>query len=245
MSGIIGKVNYRDGRIFTTYSLPVFDLDDVERRAHDWLNNALFLNVPDSKRYFHLDDIKGSWSFGFNPSEEEFEAVQTIVSYWQTQTRPRYQPSPLDVINPTVYASLYENILGLRIWLKNNIGNFGWCTVFTDGEWILANTASQIYLRTMDVWIQAIVQSEASVTRNSGGMHPKRCFRFYNPCKRCSLVKPDFPSSYQVEITNVAFGEYLSSEIAYYKNALLLSMEELPVIVVRTANRAFNDGLIS
>lgn len=235
-------VNYRDGRIFTAYSLPPGLDGTIEQQAHVWLNNALFLdNDLDTKQYFCLADTKSIWPLAFDPSEDEFAAVQAIVSYWQPNVRPRYSPSPVDVIGPTTYAALYENILGLRVWLKDNIGLIGWYSRLPDNKKNLSFIAARIYLRTMDYWIRAIVTKDMSALYNGSSIHPIRYFRFHDTCKRCRMLIPgtgrrtyrDFLCSYQVEITNKAFGEYLSDEVSYYKSSLLNWMEDLPTIIVR------------
>ena len=234
------KVNYRDGRIFTAYSLPSISDGGIEQQAHTWLNNALFLdNDLGGGQYFCLADANSTWSPAFEPSEEEFTAVQIIVLYWQSNVRPRYRPSPLDVIGPTTYAFLYENILGLRVWLRNNIGHIGWYSHLSDSKKKLSFIVSKIYLRTMDYWIRAIV---TYCPNRSSSIYPICYFRFRDTCRRCGLINPntgrrtyrDFLCSYQVEITDKAFGEYLSGEIAYYRDSLLNWMEDLPTVIVRS-----------
>lgn len=70
------------------------------------------------KDLFTLEDVINSgWMFGFLPSEEELLFVQHLIAFWQRQERSSCWAFP----TPAIVGSTYENIIGLKIWLRDHI----------------------------------------------------------------------------------------------------------------------------
>lgn len=238
MNNLILDTNYRDGTVFSAYSI-LLNGNSIETRINDWVVDAT--DSFDTMQLYALDDAKEAWSFGFDPSEGEFNAAQALLAYWQVHFQVSDQHLPLLGISPSVCASTYENIVGLRIWLKHNVGHIGWYCCLPHDERQLSFVSANIYLRTIDYWLNAIVTGGRSNPRYDN-MNPVRCFRFHKRCAEhdkvdsCSSTHPgylDFFDVYQVEVVNRDFGEYLSRMIGYFRDTLLCWMEELPVVVVR------------
>lgn len=235
MDDILVSVDNRDGRLLTAYTLRMEPSAVVERRIDGWIIRALCWSSFDTEKFFVLDDAKSSWSFGFCPSEGEFVAVQKLLTYWQYCVQFHYRPSPLMRISPSVYASVYENIVGLRIWLRDNVGTITHDDNTPGRDRQASCLAVKIYLRVMDYWLHAIAAC-GEATPQYNNFHPVRCFRFLV----LHATNNDLPSNYhdffpfnRVEVANQEFGEYLSSVVRSFRGSFLNYIGEIPVVIVR------------
>ena len=233
MDDILISIDNRDGRLLTAYTLRMEPSAVAERRIDSWIIRALCWTSFETERFYVLDDAKSCWSFGFSPSEGEFLAVQKLLTYWQFCVQFHYRPSPLVRISPSVYASVYENIVGLRIWLRDNVGPVTHDANTSGRDRQAAYLAVKIYLRVMDYWLHAIAAGGEATTQYNN-FHPVRCFRFV----QLETTNEYLPSDYffpfnRVEVANQEFGAHLSSVVRSFRDTFLKYMGEIPIVVVR------------
>lgn len=237
MNDILASIDNRDGKVFTDYYQPVGGIGAVERRINDWINSALRWNGFNTTSFYVLDDAKSVWTFGFEPSQKEFDAIQKILMYWQFRVQFHYHASPLIRISPSVHASTYENIIGLQIWLRDNIGPVRCPLPATIRERHLALVSSRIYLRAADYWLHAI-SAGGLANPHYTNMQPVRCFRFakFDVERRgetnvCAFDQFPF---YRVEVIDRDFGAQLATLINSFRSPLLRLMENLPEVSIHS-----------
>lgn len=122
MSNIIAaKRNNGRKEFFLDYRVPPRREVRVWRVQHSMTvasNQTAHLDKP----LFTLEDVQQNGRvLQLIPCEEELLFVQKLVAEWQVMLMRLHRGRPLPIVTPFALAVTYENIIGLKIWIRDHV----------------------------------------------------------------------------------------------------------------------------